>query len=362
MESKDQYEREPENHFLRIFCVVVVLLVVLVHYWPKIDVCGYDLVAAIQSVGRFAMPVFFMISGYFLFSKDGHSEKRLGKKALRIFLLIVFIKFFYLFLDVILASFGFIGWNGILYDFLVFGDSTSHYWFVAALLTAYLLHWIFYHFKVDFKFIIPISLLFLVIDLVFCELLPMLGVNEFIGLKVGDISAGTYVLICLFFFQAGYYVHKHKEKIDARFSNLTLILLMVFSMALHIVETFFSTKQGVFDGTATVSPNLTIGTIIFSFAVFVASFRLGEHFRCRPMEWLGRNTLPWLYAFATFGSYTLKLTLFDNYKNDFFIYDIVGPIASIIVDIVAALLMYFILWMIFEKPKRDAKKQTSAQS
>ncbi len=350
MESAEQTQTKKENHFLRAMCAVFVICVVLVHYWPKIDICGYDLIGMIQAVGRFAMPVFFMISGYFLFSEDGHSEKCLKKKTIRFLILIIYMKLFFLIIDVLLAAFGFRSWDGMLYEFIVFGDATAHIWFIVVLFIIYLIHWAMYVKKIDFKWLLPISIALLVLDFVVCEIIPACGMYTIMGLKTGDVSAGTYTVIGFFFFQAGYYMHKYKGKLDEKFSNGMLIIIMILSFTLHMVETMWLLNTGIYDGTAAYGPNITIGIIIFSLSLFLATFRLKENqFRLRGLEWLGKNVMVWMYVYASLGSYPLKLTIWYHFEDNFMIYNVLGPIIAVIIDIVAALVMYWLLNQIFHK-------------
>ena len=338
--SKTKYE----NHFLRILSAVLIMFVVYIHYSPTIDAGDYNLVDLIHSIGRFAMPIFFLISGYFMFSEDGHVEKKIGSKAKHIFLLILYLKFFYLALDLLLFAFGYIGGENILFNFLVIGDSTAHYWFVASLLTVYIGHWYFQRKNIDFKYLIPLGIVFLAIDVIIGEFFPLFGIDQFFGMRTGDIAAGTYVFIGLFFFQAGYYMHKHKEWIDERFPTWKLAVIALFGLLLNIAEMFLILDTKIYEGTASVGPNIYIGTIILSLSLFMLTFRLkDDQLRCRPIEWLGRECSYWMYIYIGAGICLIQEVFLRDMADDFMMYDVAGPFIAIAIDVILALATYLLV-------------------
>ena len=95
-----------ENYVLRSFCALIIFCIIFVHYEPCYMLLGMKSYELVEGIGRFAMPMFFMISGYFLFSKDGHSERGLKRKTLRILFLLVFMRVLYFILDCIYCAAG----------------------------------------------------------------------------------------------------------------------------------------------------------------------------------------------------------------------------------------------------------------
>ena len=360
MGAEDTPTVKKENHFLRMLLVVLVMFVTYVHYNSAYSggfiLWGHEFIAYIYGFGRFAMPVFFMVSGYFLYSKDGHSERSLWKKTKRTLILLIFLKVFYFCLDLVLVAFGILdpNWMDIMYHFILFGDSAAHQWFVLSLLAIYVCFLICQKKNWDFKVLVPIGIILIIIDLVVGLLLPILGVSVF-GMNPCDLNAGTYVFIGLFFFQVGYYMHKHDDWVRKNFSTLALTIIALLGLILNGLELFTWLDCGFYDGSLNKGPNLYIGTLFFSIALFALTFRLKENqLRCRPLEWMGRNVLPWMYTFIMVGTYPLQLTVLSEasgMRDNFVVYQIVGPIVCIIIDIIAALLMYFILKQIFGKKK-----------
>lgn len=349
-----------ENHLLRTICALFVIFVIIVHYEPNFDVCGMEFNNFIQCIGRFAMPVFFMISGYYLYSKDQHSEKSLSRKTLRILILLVFLKVFYLIMDIVLAAMGKVDWDDVLPNFVFGGPSTVHHWFVLILFIIYAVHWIMHHFKIDFKCLLPISVILLILDMIVAELLPLFDVREVLGISINDLMTITYVCIGFAFFQFGYYLHKYKENTD-KIPTLWLVLGMVFGMALHLFESYMILKFGNYDNVPDHSPNMTIGTVIFSLSLFLATFRVGENtLRCRPLEWMGRNIMPWMYVFVMAGIYPLKLFYLNDHMDDFFMYNVVGLLLSIVIDILLSLLMYYLLLKLSKRKEAKRNSQTVA--
>lgn len=361
-----------ENHFLRMLTVFLVMMVAYVHYQSAYSggfiLWGYEFVALVYGFGRFAMPIFFMVSGYFLFSKDGHSEKSLWRKTKRTLILLIFLKVFYFCMDLVLVAFGIIApdWMEIMYHFILFGDSSAHQWFVLSLLAIYICHIICQKKNWDFKVLIPFGILLLILDMIVGNVLPVMGVTSIFGMNPCDLNAGTYVFIGLFFFQAGYYMHKHDDWLRKNFSTLALAIIALLGLIINGFELFAMLNCGFYDGSLNKGPNLYFGTLFFAIALFALTFRIKENqLRCRPLEWMGRNIMPWMYVFIMVGTYPLQLTVLSaasGMRDNFVVYQIIGPIVCILLDIIAALIMYFILEKLFGKKKTAKPAENSVNS
>ena len=356
-------QRKYENYFLRSFCAFIIMCITFVHFEPSWlvldDIRFYHMV---EGVGRFAIPAFFMISGYFLFSKDGHSENRLGRKLLHIVILIIFIKVLYLIIDLIWLGCGIehwhdgvVDWEYVINDTLTAKWNTMPVWFAYCLALVYAFHWILYKKNLSFKYAIYIGLVFVIIDMLFCEVLLFFDVTSVFGKSTVEIGEIAYPFIGMLFFSLGYYIHKYKDEVDAKFSNESLILLFIAGCLLSVFE-FMYLYQYYRDGVG--SANLTFGSLFIAFSLFVGSFRFREdQFRNRPMEFMGRELLPWMYALYMAAILITRTFIMPAIPiDDQTILDLIGLVCAIVLDIGISY-----LWWSFLKKVTGSKKKAVKQ-
>lgn len=333
-----------ENHFLRLLCGVILMFICWTHFYSKLEYEGILINDMVFGMGRFAIPIFFLISGYFTFSDDGHSERSLFKKLLHIIYLAIFLKLFYLLLDCVYLAAGVIDLDYLLRAFFVFEATTAHAWFVYSLILCYIVALILYKKHVNFKYYMYLGLIVVVVDLIFTEFLPMFGVidiwEDWTTTRIGE---NLYPFIGLFFFPLGYFIHKHMDAINARFSTKVLWTVMLGSVALAFFEALAVPGERC---------NLYISSITLALSMFILSFRLGEdQLRCRPLEYLGREAMPWMYVFFPAAIFFTKNIILKD-CTDFMLYNLGGPFISIGVQIIMALAMCFIV------SRFNAKKST----
>lgn len=361
----ESFEKK-ENHFLRVFTGIAMVFIAFAHYYSRMEVDGVFINDVVYNVGRFVIPIFVMISGYFCFSKDGHSERNLKKKALHILLLIVFYKIFYLVFFGILALFNVTSMGETItfsyvidtfltvspaYPFQGYGDTvwlmvTQPIWFIYSLFLIYGLWFVMYHFKIDFKWSWVLALPILVICLLFGEFLPMFHVSTLGSIDVQDFAGILYPFVTIPFFVIGYFLHKNKEFIDAKFSNRAVLLLLVGGLALMV-------------GEAMLAPNtkiMYVGSLIVALSFFEGTFRLREdQLRSRFFEYIGRNMSAWMYVFFPATNFMTRFWM-QRFSDSYVICEIVGPLLSLALDILMGFLMYQIL-----KKVTSSKKQRKVE-
>lgn len=274
-ENQQVPEVKKENNFLRLLCAVIIFFVVFEHCRIDSPVTEY-----IVGIGRFAMPIFLMLSGYYIFSNDGHSEKRLPQKTIRILALLIILKLLYLAIDIVYCCFGVYTIEYVIHGFLIWTDYNTHAWFLYSLFGVYMFWLILAHFKIDYRKTYILVPIVLVIDLLFAEFLPMFGMDT---VKIGE---STYPFIGIPFFIMGYIIHRHRDRIEEIFSNAALWIMIVLGTVLSAI------------GTALVpTSNLFVGSVMLAFAIFVGSFRIpSDRLRCRPLEYVGRHLVVWIYV------------------------------------------------------------------
>ncbi len=232
------------NHVLDAEKAVAAYMVVFLHlHFP--GVTGEIFNAA----ARFAVPFFFMISGYFCWRKDGKAGERLPGKIRHTFFLCV-------------TSFGFyIVWQWIWHviegkspvlwflgifekenirNFLYYNNTTAvkwHLWFLPALLYCYVLFWAAekLHAQKLAEFLIPVLLL---------GHFMMEEASALTGKEYRVMEFRNYLYTGFPFFMAGFWIHKHQE-IFKKYLKGRAIYLGISSGAFYDGRGFCINREGI---------------------------------------------------------------------------------------------------------------------
>lgn len=268
-----------ENRFINILKGFACILIVLNHYHGT-DVAGN----IIYAISHFGVPVFFLISGYYLYSANGETLKKLPQKVKHICYLILLHIGLYV-LDFICQRI-FLQNNLIRKD-IVINDLLTYFtvgsikssalwstslfgagqWFLIALLEAYLILWIAYRAKLG-NFIEKNSFCFASILLLFhipvrivlikCNVHQLLGVDTSESLFVRNVwfDAIPFMLLGLGIRTQGIKIKKYS----------VLPILSFIALMISVVEMFL-TKD--FLGDTQISSVLYFGTIIAVVSAFL---------------------------------------------------------------------------------------------
>lgn len=348
-----QLQTKNENHALRIITVIVMLFIIATHYYSRFSINGVIVNEVIFDLGRFVMPVFALISGYFCFSKDGRAEKSIMKKALHIFALIVIYKLFYLIFSSVFCIAGEMTLDKVITEFFIVSDSfpmkcyggnvdlrpTQTIWFIYSLFLTYILWFFLYRLKINFKWaglsIVPI----LAILLLFGEFLPMFHIDMLFGMEVRGLAGNLYPLITLVFFVVGYFLHKYKEFIDNVLSNGTIVTFMIIGVGMMCIERHFV-------------PNTMImyaGSVIVAVFLFLGTFRISkDKFRSNILEYMGRYVVTWMYIFFSAANFLARYFM-RSYAYSYIICEVVGLFLAIILDLIMAVSFHLFLKYIDSK-------------
>lgn len=327
MEEKDA-PRKGQNYALHSLTAIILIILTGIKF--NMGLVSQDQILAL---GRFAMPLFFIISGYYLYSDDGHSEKALPRKAKHILFLIIFIKLFYLLLDTIYLAAGIVDLDYLITSFIICEDNTRHVWFVYALFLLYAWWWLMRHYRLDIRKIsFTLSAIVLITIIMFGIVIRAFGIEDIGGTTALKISDIIYPFIGIPFFTIGYYLHMYKEEFDRRFSTPALIVISLLGLFVPVLTSFFIP-----------SSTLYVGSIIAAIGLFMLTFRVPENrLRCRALEFAGRNLKPFLYAFFPAVVFFLQEVVLVHIEDDV-AYHALGAILSIIGNILISYLFYRVL-------------------
>lgn len=232
------------NNEINILKLAAVLLVVLIH-----DRLPGRTGTVVRGAAAAAVPVFFMISGYFSY---GSGCKTIRKRASRMFSLLVFANAIYFFWDIgveVLSGNSVGVWlkevcsaKRILV-FLLLNESSlrGHLWFLGALLYAYLCLFFMMHVRKGklpeetgnnrgSRLLIMLSGFLLLINLIGGELLTQCGKDLQIPYIRNWLFAG------LPFFGIGYWIHSKETWIRQTAGSQKTVTCLVIFLALNIAE------------------------------------------------------------------------------------------------------------------------------
>lgn len=235
-----------KNKFLNLQKLIAVYFVVCIH-------CKFPGVIGdiIESLARFAVPFFFMVSGYYCLYQDKTDELvKMKNKIIRTLKLLI------------VANFIYVMWNGLRFYILgnsfneiventltafspdkwfhiiVFNDNTisTHLWFLQALLYCYIFMFIVLKYKgYLISYIISGSLL----------------ITHFIC-SYGFGLGGYYIRNAWFngipFFILGYFIHKHKMKIKA-ITYPYIMFALILGCMVTLIENHLVGNKLVYLGT-----------------------------------------------------------------------------------------------------------------
>lgn len=215
----------------------------------------------VSAIARFAVPFFFMVSGYFSYKKENDSAyifRQLRKIIiLSILSLLLYFIFSYIIsiynndLFFIRNTFNFENLKYfILFNSLPFG---THLWYLFSLIYVYIVYYIF---KILFKND-KILYIFIPILLIMCIIIEYLVFSGFIFYQ--NIVIRNFLFIGLPFFMLGNLICKHKySNFMMLLDNKILFLTSVFGCLYSLFEAYCSTYMDLYFGSILVSVSIFI--------------------------------------------------------------------------------------------------------
>lgn len=192
---------------------------------------------AIQTISRYCVPLFFMVSGYYYCSQSTYAIEKRKKKAKHILNITIGASLFY----ILFALFQHFIWHDVdlsmsLYDFFCFiifnkmSIIVSQMWFLYALLYVYI---VFIFINPDWfrKYCLHISIVCL------CLYVCLAQGLHIINIKVPNFIYKNWIIEGIGFFSLGFSLHKYESKIEV--NNTTLLWILFITTILNLLERFF---------------------------------------------------------------------------------------------------------------------------
>lgn len=278
-----------------IACISVIFIHCMFPSWLGILICG---------LARFAVPLFFLISGYYLYQPDvnySQIRKRIQRKILHIGILLIISIFLYL-CWILIRTFLNAGGEAVLFcvyeciqprqffSMLILNDFNAiggHLWFLAALLYCYIIS-LFVDFESPTRLIylgIPILLGIHVLGRI---ILCLLGVANIQGVPV-YIYFRNWLFMAWPFFVAGNWIRHKQNQLLLQFSKKKLKFLFMSGVVLTMVEGIFIYQMTGDDR------ELYIGTFLMVFSIFLYALQMPEQIGILWIENVGRRYLIFIY-------------------------------------------------------------------
>lgn len=244
------------NQGINVLKFIAVTLVIIIHETPS---GRFGLIA--EGVAAMAVPVFFMISGYYCY---GAAIGKIKKRIVKIFRLTILANLIYFCWDIaveVLTGNSVWIWlreNCSLKRLLVFlltneSPFRGHLWFLGALLYSYLFLLIFLIYmekgrgriaeiirKNQIKTLFLISLILLILNIAGGEVLTLYGKN----IQIPYIR--NWLFMGIPFFIMAYCLHADEERIYSRFKPNMLWLLFAIGILLNVAEVSLMTQSALY--------------------------------------------------------------------------------------------------------------------
>lgn len=243
-----------KNYFLDYLKGLACFGVVFFH----VKLPHYVLDGVIQAMFRFAIPLYFMVSGYFCDTTDRDKlEKKLPGKCRHIIKICIIGCVYYFIFQMLIAVFG--DSHGsvsdvidrlrqcfnvkALFEWVVFNQDPfiNIMWFTFALLYCYLILWIINHFNWYHK-------VFWLVPVLIGVHMVMGNILTLFGMAVNKLYYRNFLLFGLPFLLLGIWIRRNQEKLLGYFSGRGCLLCMATGTVLSVVEWLVFGRQEMFFG------------------------------------------------------------------------------------------------------------------
>lgn len=238
-------EREITYDILKIFACLAVILIHVLMYTMKSEVDlltpRWQIANLLNATVRFCVPIFVMISGAFLLSKEKPIPlKTLFKKyILKTFLIVILASFFYRIIDSI-----FITGTEMNFEYLkdaffrsITGNGKFHLWYLVMLIPLYFFYpmldkYVRNSSRKEIKYLLIVLLIF---SIIIPTLNMIINVNQIILPYRELFLISAY----LFYFLFGYYIYKYDFK---KRTKIISIILVPVGMLLIAISIYLSSR------------------------------------------------------------------------------------------------------------------------
>lgn len=304
MESHSLSRNKQRNYSLDLLKFISSFMIICIHF--KIAGKTGELLTVIS---RFAVPVFFMVSGYYACHDDCDKLKRKIINIVKIYFISVVIYFCFNIVVMILkgqireALWYVSTYLRIQYTskIFLFNESITamHLWFLGSLIYSYVVQYLALKIKIKDNVIYLISTLLIITHLVLGIGLPALGIEtpEFL---LKNYMLRNYLFMGYPLFVFGTFVRKKEDVIHKVISCKVIFILLVISLV-----------DALLVWNIDWSKDLYIGSIISAFALFILALKKKDKKYPRKLLTLF-NTSSIVYVIHVMIGEILAMTVLEN--------------------------------------------------
>ena len=279
--QKKQYE------LLNALKIIAAFFVVTIHvHFPG------SLGTGVIAVARFAVPFFFMVSGFFSYYENKTSLKeKYFRKIKHVFVLFAGGSALYFLFGIAIALYSGTATNYLgklfsvksIVEFLIFNNTSisEFLWFLPALIYVYFVFFVFEKTGITKKmyFLIPVLFFAGVLLRESIEFLP-----EYPAVMSNGYFCRNFLFVGLPFFMLGHWIKVNEETLIKKFSDPVLLILMILGSAEAVAVALFHANKSVY-----------IGTFIAVFALFVFAVKNEEKYKFKNIADMGAKYSLYVY-------------------------------------------------------------------
>ena len=216
----------------------------------------------VDALSRFAVPVFFMVSGYFAYNNSTERLISKMKKIIKIYFFGAAIYFcFYSILTLCDSGIKATIWYAISYfnpvfifKFIAFNlpKTSEHLWFLGALIYVYGLQYFIVRWKVKDSIYLCSGVVLLII-----HLLLGVGLSAF-GIVIPICAVRNFLFMGYPFFCIGMLIRKNEDLVHKKITYKRAIILIVIGLIETVISYFIGGKNELFVGSVLVAVSLLI--------------------------------------------------------------------------------------------------------
>lgn len=264
------------NHTVDIFRLIASFFIVFLHV--GFEQMNENLVAVIRISGRWGVPFFFLLSGYFFQQSLLKAPLSAVKKTcIRVLSILVTADIIYIIAQYIFE--GSFNWKHL------FPGAYLHLWFLPSMILGTITVYFFNRLQLKFYITAAISFLIICIVLLADSYSPLLHAGHL------NLAGRVIPLLSIPFMTIGTYFYTHewfKKLLRARIG----VILLIFGFALQVAEV---TVIKFYTGRPMVEHQYLIGTLFLSLGVFILALSL--NFKNETLGQWGKDFSLFIYLY-----------------------------------------------------------------
>ena len=325
-----KYENNKINISLNVIKTFAIFAIIYIH-------CGLFSISnkslLIDALCRFAVPFFFLISGFYsFFENDKKAIEKYKLRIIRLIKLFIIANLLYFVFNIITLNLNWLEYLISIFtlkaiiNLIIFNQSpiVQHLWFIGALIYCYILYYILLKIKLSPKklyILIPILLI----------ALTLLGeMSIYHGFKIDIYVYRNFLFTGLPFFTLGYLIHEKNINI----SEKIIIIAFISGLILTLMESQLIGKCELF-----------IGVIIFTIALFIWCVQFPHRLNFKILGWIGGKLYALMYILhimvvKLFLQNNISLNYFNQYLHINWLY--FNPILIFIITALISAILYYL--------------------